>query len=512
MAKIKNELKIGSLLSYLQIFFNIVLNLLYTPILISNLGKGEYGLYNTVTSIISIISLLNLGFNSGYIKFHSVYKRNNDEESINKLNGLFLIIFSIIGLVSLIIGIFVTFNLELFFENGLKPEEYEIGKWLMLLLTFDLALSFPFSVFNNIIIANEKFVFAKFISFLKVVITPIISIVFLLNGFRSISLVLILISINFIANLVIVFYVFTKLKSKFVFKNFEKQIIKKLVKYTAFIAIHLVVDQINMNLDKFWLARYVGTEEVAVYSVGFSLYAHYLTIGLAFVPLFTPIVHTISSSEKDEETKNNELSEVFIKVGRIQFLVISLFATGFIFFGQEFILFWAGEGYEDAYYVGLLLIIPGTIDLIQNISIEIQRAKELHMFRAIAYSIGAVCNTIITVLLCKKYGSIGCAIGTAISLIAIQGIAVNIYLSKKVKLNIKSFWINMLKILIGIVPPAILGIFYMIFFAGQGFITMCIGIIIYSLVYVVSIWFLSLNRYEKDGLLNYVYRNKYENK
>ena len=91
-----SQLKIGSLLSYIQMFLGVIVSLAYTPIMLELLGQSEYGLYNTVASTISLLSLLNLGFNSGYIRYYSKYKKDNDFESIWKLNGLFLLVFLIL--------------------------------------------------------------------------------------------------------------------------------------------------------------------------------------------------------------------------------------------------------------------------------------------------------------------------------------------------------------------------------------------------------------------------------
>ena len=89
-----NQLKAGSILSYIQMFLNIAIGLLYTPIMIRLLGQSEYGLYQTVTSTISMLSVLNLGFNAGYIRYYAGYKIKSDYENIYKLNGLFLLIFT----------------------------------------------------------------------------------------------------------------------------------------------------------------------------------------------------------------------------------------------------------------------------------------------------------------------------------------------------------------------------------------------------------------------------------
>ena len=64
----------------------------------------------------------------------------------------------------------------------------------------------------------------------------------------------------------------TALKVRFRFGHFEKGLFKSLFAYTSFIAINLIVDQVNGNLGKFILGRFQGTTVVAIYAVGYSLY------------------------------------------------------------------------------------------------------------------------------------------------------------------------------------------------------------------------------------------------
>ena len=84
MKKEVSQIKIGSILSYLQIALNIIIGFTYTPIMIRLLGQSEYGLYNTVSSTISMLSILNLGFSSGYIRYYAKYKKENNENPIHR--------------------------------------------------------------------------------------------------------------------------------------------------------------------------------------------------------------------------------------------------------------------------------------------------------------------------------------------------------------------------------------------------------------------------------------------
>ena len=395
-----NQLKAGAIISYLQMGVQIIIGLAYTPIMIRLLGQSEYGLYNTVASTISMLSVLRLGFNNSYIRYYSIYKKNDDQKAIERLNGLFLGVFSVIGIIAFICGLYLTNNLSIVFSTGLTTEEYDIAKILMLLLTINLAISFPMSVFSNIISAHERFIFLKSLEIVKHVLGPLVTLPLLLLGFRSIAMVSVTLFVSLLVDVTYIFYVLVVLKNKFLFVKPERALFKDLFAYTAFIAIELIVDQINWNIDKILLGRFKGTAMVAVYSVGYSLYTYYQSFSSSISGVFTPRIHKIVNSEKEKTEKKRELTELFTKVGRIQFIILALIASGVVFFGRYFITeIWAGNEYEHSYIVAVLLIGSASIALIQNIGIEIQRAEFKHQFRSIVYVIMALINLGLSIVL-----------------------------------------------------------------------------------------------------------------
>ncbi len=497
MVKKINQVKAGAIISYLQMAFGVIIGLLYTPFMIRYLGKSEYGLYNTVSSVISMLSILSLGFNAGYIRYYAKYKKEENDDKIYKLNGLFLIIFGIIAIVALLCGLFISFNLNLVFDQGLTIEEYGIARVLTLFLTVNLAISFPMSVFQSIISAHEKYIVLKLLAIFKTVGGPLITLPLLLSGFRSIAMVAVTVGVNIAIDICYFLFVLVKLKQKFIFRDFEKGLFKSLFGFTFFIALNLIIDQINWNVDKLLLGRFKGTSAVGIYSVGFALYQYYQLFSTSISGVFTPRIHRIVNTNKSTNYEI-ELSSLFIKVGRVQFAILGLIASGTVFFGRPFIHFWAGDGYEDAYYVSLLLILPATIALMQNIGIEVQRALNKHQFRSIIYIVMALCNLVLSIFLCQKYGAVGAAFGTAISLILANGLIMNVYYHKKCYINILSFWKNILRMSLGLILPVIFGILINLFVDVYNVWFMLLSIIGYTIVYCVSMWFIGMNKYEKD--------------
>ena len=261
----------------------------------------------------------------------------------------------------------------------------------------------------------------------------------------------------------------------------------------------MIVDQINWNVGKIILGRFKGTEEIAVYSVGYSLYSYYMSIGLPIAGMFTPRIHSlVERTTGQPELRKQYLTDSFIKVGRIQWIILGLILTGMIFFGKPFIGYWAGTGYELSYYVALLLIVSGTIDLIQNLGIEIQRAQNKHRFRSYIYVAMAVINVIISIILCQRYGAIGSAIGTAISLVLVQGVVINIYLHKKCCIDVVAFWKDILRLSLGLVIPCTFGIVIMLFVNMNSIFILLVAILAYVAIYFLSMLFLGMNSYERS--------------
>ena len=489
-----NQLKAGAILSYLSMGLNSIISIIFTPIMLRLLGQSEYGLYNLVSSVVSYLVLLSFGFGSAYVRYYSRYSVKEDEENIAKLNGMFLTVFMIIGIIALLAGIVLATNVDIIFGDKLTIDELSTAKILMLVMVFNLALSFPMSVFNSYITANEEYIFQKVLQIIKTIVNPFIMLPVLLMGYKSIGLVVVTTLLTVSVELGNMIFCLKKLKMKFSFKKFDLSLMKEMTVFSSYIFINMIIDQINWNMDKFIIGRFRGTVGVAVYGIAAQLNNYYKTFSSAISNVFIPRVHRMVAASED----NKGLTDLFTRIGRIQFIVLSLICSGLIFFGRPFINMWAGWDYDGSYPIALILIIPVTIPLIQNIGIEIQRAKNMHKFRSWVYFFIAIGNVILSIHLTKLYGGIGAAVGTAISLLIGNGIAMNWYYHNRVGLDMKYFWSQIMKFIPALVTPIVAGIlinsfvdlYHPIPFLGFG--------IIYVIIFLISMWFLGMNKYEKD--------------
>ena len=85
----KRQIKIGGIISYMTAGFSIMAGLIYTPWMISIIGKSNFGLFTLVTSLVTLVTI-DLGLSQTVTRFISKYRAENDTESIKKflLNNL----------------------------------------------------------------------------------------------------------------------------------------------------------------------------------------------------------------------------------------------------------------------------------------------------------------------------------------------------------------------------------------------------------------------------------------
>jgi len=497
-----NQLKIGALLTYASIGISSLISIAYTPIMLRLLGQSDYGLYSLVASVVAYLGLFNFGFGSAYVKYFSQYKTNKDVDGIARLNGMFLMIFSALGALAVSAGLILVFNSDLVFGNELTTLELEKAKTLTIIMVLNTAITFPAIVFNSYIGANEKFIFQKSLIIIKSILSPLVVIPILLMGYGSIGMALIITILSLVMELINAWYCFRKANMRFIFSQFDTNQLKELFIFSSFIFINLVVNQINWNVDRFIVGYFRGTLEVAVYSIAAQLNTYFLTFSTAISNVYIPRVNEMVA----RNCSDWELTELFSRLGRLQFIVLALVIGLLVFFGMPFINMWAGPNYSQSYYIALLLIVPVTIPLIQNLGIEIQRAKNQHKFRSWVYLFIAIGNIGISIPLVKFYGGIGAALGTSIALTIGNVLIMNWYYHKKIGLNIYYFMQQIAKLTPSLILPALAGYGFFHFFNLHYIPNFVILAFLFILIYGVSMWILGLNKYEKELIMKPIHK------
>lgn len=489
-----NQLKTGVVLSYANLLLGNIIPFFYTPVMISMLGQSEYGLYSLAMSVMGYLQLLNFGIGSTVIRYIAKARAEGDKENEERVIGLFTAIYSVIAVVILAVGIAVSFNINMFYSNTLSGEELERLKTLLLLMTFNTAIFLPLSVFSSIIVAHERYIFNKAIGMITTVAAPLLNLVMLFVGFASVGLVISSTILNILMYTIYIIYCFRRLGIRPRFKNMELSMLREIIGFSFFIFLGELVNILYWSTDKLIIGAVIGTAAVAVYNVGATFNNYVQNISIAISGVLTPKITTMVV----KDVPKSELTELFVRIGRLQFIVISFIVSAFVIFGRQFIGLWVGDSYAEAYPVALLVMLPVTIPLIQNTGLSIVIAQNKHRFRAIVYAVIAVLNVILTLIFVQYWGIIGASVATCIAYVIGPVIIMNWYYKKKTGIDIPLFWKNILKMSPLMVVMIIAGLWLTSLFQINNWGTFILSAAVYTAIYCPLAYAVMMNRYEKD--------------
>lgn len=489
--------RIGVLLSYVLMIFEVLSTLLLTPFIIRTLGQAEYGVYKLTFAINGYILLLDLGIGNATIRYISKYRANKDKESEEKFFGIVTIYYLVIAILTFIIGLVITYIFPNIFAKGLTTTEIELGQKLVFLTMITSAITLGTSAFNNILIAYEKFGVSKCSQIIMLIMRFIMSFFALKLGWGSFALVTINLILTIVCRLFFIIYTLFYLKIKPVFKNINKKYIKEIVGYSSMILLQMVATQLNSSIDQILIGSLVTSSAaiLAIYSVGSQINQYFQSIGSAFNGVLMPGVVKMVESQAN----GKKLTDEMIRIGRIVFMILALILGIFLVEGKTFVVLWVGKANESSYFVAIILMSAYLFYLTESVGTQILWAKNEQKELSILKFTIVLLNIFLTVVLIKWNALLGATIGTFISILLGDIVVANIIFYKKLKIDLIRYYKELLS---GILPSVITVIIFGIVLNNFISSTTWIGFIIKSsilvIIYLIEMLLFGFNKYEKD--------------
>ena len=474
-----NQRKIGALFGYANILVKNIVNLLYTPMLLAFIGQGEYGVYQTVYQLVFSLQLLSFGFSAAYVRFYTMQKASHGEEGVRTLNGMYLILYSIICLLVVILGLGLSGFTKQIFSDSFTAVEIGLAKALITIMTFNMAVTIASTVFDAYIIAHERFSFQQTRQMLTTLMTPCLAFVLLVFGTGAVGVALAQLAVNVTLFLLNVSYAVGRLSMRFGFRRLNWSLLASLAVFSSWLFINQLTDLAVLNLPGFILGAASGAAAAAVFSIAVQLRTLFFSLSTTLSNVFVPLINRIVATVNDDE----ELTSLMIRVGRYQAMVLCWVLGGFILLGQWFVRVWAGESFIEAYWLTLAMVVPFLVPLVQNVGIEIQRARNKHKARSLSYLLCAAFDLVLTCVLAPSFGCWAAVIGCVCYTVLGPGLFMNWYNHSRVGLNMLLFWRRVLPIFATSAVSVAICCFGTHFFPVDSFVLFLLWGVVYSAAY-----------------------------
>ncbi len=430
------ERKFGVLLGYCAIVLRNVLTLVLIPFIIHHVGVSQYGLYSLVASLAGYLIILELGLANTTVRYLSKFKATDDVVEQSRFLGIILSIYAVITVVVTLVGLWLWQQIPQLFDQSLQADEIDLLQQCFIILLLNIVITLMSNSFTGVISAHERFTFQKSIEIIAFLLRCLAVMLALDAGFDILAIVVIDTAISLFHAVVRISYVWLKLKIGVVFHLPDKETLREIFLYTFFIALNVIVNQINWRVDNFIIASFTNSQAIGIFNIGNQLIFSFIAFASAVSNIFAPKLFKMVTLKASMSALTDEL----IHIGRLQMIVLGYILAIFVTLGPLFIQLFVGKDFSLAYWVAFIPMLPFTFVLAQTSTNAVLQAMNKHKVRSLLLLATALLNIIISVVLVKEIGMLGASIGTAVTLFFGELVLVNIYLSRVIGLEMLRFY------------------------------------------------------------------------
>jgi O-antigen/teichoic acid export membrane protein len=400
----------GTIAKYVLLFVNIVLGIVLMPFTMSYLGKAEYGLWMLAASMTAYLQLLDLGYGNGLVRQVTQADVRGSEDEINVILSTFFVVYLLIGLVALcaVAGLAV-FVLPRF--SNLSQEQVETARWVLAILGIRAAVAFPMGVFGAVSTARQRFAATGWVAIAVALLQALAIYVVLRAGYGLVTLVTATSLIGLASYLLyaaIARAAFPGMRLSI--SRFSRQQVREVTAFSLYLFLISVAMQLGYNLDNVVIAAFAGTSAVAVYAVAFRLADFQRQLCNQFNGLLFPLLVRFKEADDASLLRMTLLDGTRIALGMVTGVTVCLVA-----FGDSLIYAWMGPGFAESVWPLYVLAAAGVVLVAAGPLGNLLLAGGRHRLVAFSTLGEAIANLLLSIWLVKRYGIIGAALGTAIS-------------------------------------------------------------------------------------------------
>ena len=499
----KRSIGVGALLSYILLFLNTIYGLLITPYILKYVGEVSYGVYKSVSSLSATLAVMDLGLGSTTTRYMAKYNATKNKADAKNFFAMVMIQFFVIAALVAVAGIGIYCVIPSMYSNTFSSDEISLARDLVMFLIINMVLRMFEHLLSGVATGYGRFVFANALKIVSVII-KFSAVLIVLPIVKNVLLIVVI--ETFVVSALIVgflFYDFVKLGVVPKLRRWDRAVFKESFAYTALMFVQTITIQFNGNVDNILIGAKLGPTSVTIYSMALIIYGMYQNLSGSIANVMLPHI----TKQVVADLPAEKIQSTVEKAGRYQFYILGAALGGFAVLGKEFFVLWVGEKFVDCYLLTLILLVPVTVTMMQNVSLSVLRAKNKMGYRTVTLGISCVLNLITSLVGLYFFGYWGAAIGTAVATVS-NLIFMNIYYHRELNFKITRLFKNTISrtpICILIASAVTLLTHQLI--SGSWW-TFAVNAGIFCLVYGISIVFIAWTPAERRAYLPFLRRKK----
>ncbi len=431
------KLALGSGARVVHLLLLTGIGFVLSPYMIHMLGPEQYGLWALANAFVGYYSLLDLGLSGAVFTQMSLALGAGDHETGTQIYSTGLSAFSALGGILVVLTLCLCAGVLLF-----HPDHATLLAVVILIVGIQTAISFPMRAPFGVLNAGSHFEITSLVLISSAVLRTVGIVLVLRAGMGVVALATVCMLSWIPGYLFVTFavhwrYPFIPMRS---LGKWHKPTANKLIRFGVPVLVGQVADRIRLQSDALIVSIFFGLRAVTHYNIATTLVMYYMDGITAIIGVLTPVLSLKMGSQDVDGMRQSLLAGTRLAICSGGFM-----AFGLVCWGKVFIVRWVGAEYADAYPVLVVLTAAMFIDLWQYTAVNGLYAT-LHQKTYAKINLSeAIANGILSLLLARRMGMVGIAVGTLIPSVLVRGLIQPWIIERKLGIPAVKFYAVSLK-------------------------------------------------------------------
>jgi O-antigen/teichoic acid export membrane protein len=397
--------------TYVAILVDAALGLVMLPFNVTHLGTSAYGLWVLTASVTVHLSVLDLGYGGAIVKFIAHYRARRDSRALNEIATTLLVTFAVLGCITYGVAALVAFHLDAIFR--ITHEQADTGRLILLIISVNVALNFPFSVFGGIVNGFQRQHMNAVVAVGSSLLVALVNVAVLMAGRGLVALVFATTTVRVLTYVLYAsnaYRIFPALHIRPALFRWQR-----LKEVTGFSVYSSVIDwsyKLNYQVDQLVIGAFLGTAPVAIWAVAERIAAATQMLTSQSNGLLFPVI-----VDRDSSAGTEQLQQILVQGTRLSLAAVLPIATALVVLADPLVRAWVGARKPE-----LLAGVPVLQILAVTVAIRVGNGTAATLLKgagghrllaSVNFTTG-VANVALSIALVHVWGLVGVAIGTLI--------------------------------------------------------------------------------------------------
>ena len=389
---------------------NIAVGFFVYPFILHHLGDEASGLWTLIYSFTGYYGIFDFGIRSSLIRYVSKFRATGDKDELTRLINTSLFTYTCVGLFLL-----VPTTLGVFYVNRVFqiPANFSYdARILFLMVGYATALGFPLGISGGILEGLQRFDLINWSNITATLLRAGLIIYVLRHGLGLLSVALITVSLPLISSAVLSVFAHQLLAISYGWKYVGWESLRQVASYGSVTFMIIVAFRLRFKTDAVIIGTFLSAAAITHFTIGARLVDYAAEVVSSMAQIFTPM-----SSHFHATGNYEQLRRIFVAGNRACAFIMFPMTVAFVVMGKSVIEAWVGPRYLSSYIILLIVLIPSTLYEAQSTSNRLLFGMSLHRSLAYVVLLEGIANVILSIVLVRRLGIVGDALGTAIPLL-----------------------------------------------------------------------------------------------